>query len=93
MKKIILFLGVMMLIAVVFSTVSITFSAKTETLLKNVEALASNDIGLPKTQYRLRTVGCGSYNFADWITYCCAGYTTCTGGKSCSYTVYGCDGK
>ena len=43
---------------------------------------------------RWRTVGCGSYAFIDWRTYCCPSseYDNCPGPGDCTKNViYGCD--
>ena len=61
-------------------------------LMENVEALTSGETAYLKGRWR--TVGCGSYNFSDWKTYCCPHqyYQNCPNRGNCnSTTIFGCD--
>ena len=71
-----------------------TMSEAEKFMKVNIEALTSNQTEFLKGRWR--TVGCGSYNFSDWKTYCCPHdfFQNCPNKGACkSATVYGCEGK
>ena len=70
----------------------VTMSEAERFMQANVEALTSGESAYLKGRWR--TVGCGSYNFSDWKTYCCPHqyYQNCPSRGNCnSTTIFGCD--
>lgn len=59
---------------------------------RNIEALTLGEPSRPHGRWR--TVGCGSYAFIDWKTYCCPNstYDNCPSYGTCKKSsIYGCD--
>lgn len=90
MKKIIISLAVVVMSTATF--VSVNSNSKLNKQFEaNLDALAQSEI---TNTGRWRTVGCGSYSFYDWKTYCCPNsyYNNCPGHGDCYSTViFGCD--
>ena len=90
MKKILLSFAVLAVSAAAIITVNVNNSMD-EQFEANVEALAG---GEDPTHGRWRTVGCGSYSFSDWKTYCCPSseWNNCPGLGDCTASViFGCE--
>ena len=69
-----------------------TMSEAEKFMIANVEALTSEETTYLKGRWR--TVGCGSYNFSDWKTYCCPHeyFQNCPNRGTCNSTpIIGCE--